>query len=193
MKERKPIPRAVREGILKEFNHRCAICGKDDPQVHHIDENPSNNEVSNLIPLCPNCHLIDQHNPTQAIDPRKLTIFRKYKDPIILKAPFHPLFKRLVFLENVFTDDCSRTIDEQMRELVEFIQELEMGAFYSKKISKLAGKPNVADFVMFGDHESERQYEARKSKKAQEYIENLVSVKEQIYELVVELLRYQEW
>ena len=26
-------------------------------QVHHIDENPGNNELENLIPLCAACHL----------------------------------------------------------------------------------------------------------------------------------------
>ena len=26
-------------------------------QVHHIDENPANNKLENLIPLCASCHL----------------------------------------------------------------------------------------------------------------------------------------
>ena len=26
-------------------------------QVHHIDENPANNSLENLIPLCASCHL----------------------------------------------------------------------------------------------------------------------------------------
>jgi len=26
-------------------------------QVHHIDENPANNRLENLIPLCASCHL----------------------------------------------------------------------------------------------------------------------------------------
>ncbi|GIR61625.1 MAG: HNH endonuclease signature motif containing protein [Deltaproteobacteria bacterium] len=48
------------------FNHHCARCGKDcsNPsnsrdllQVHHIDENPGNNQLENLIPLCSVCHL----------------------------------------------------------------------------------------------------------------------------------------
>ena len=48
------------------FNHHCARCVKDcsNPsnsrdllQVHHIDENPGNNQLENLIPLCSVCHL----------------------------------------------------------------------------------------------------------------------------------------
>ncbi len=56
------ISRTVRE----LFGQRCARCGyegrgSDTPeerlQVHHIDENPQNNALENLIPLCARCHL----------------------------------------------------------------------------------------------------------------------------------------
>ena len=48
------------------FNHHCARCGRDSRrpgnsreqlQVHHIDGNPGNNDLENLIPLCAECHL----------------------------------------------------------------------------------------------------------------------------------------
>ncbi len=60
--EWKNISRYVRE----LFNYHCASCGKDCHapsnqeellQVHHIDENPGNNDLENLIPLCAACHL----------------------------------------------------------------------------------------------------------------------------------------
>ncbi len=56
------VSRYVRE----LFDFYCARCSKDcrnanDPdsvlQVHHIDENPGNNDLENLIPLCAACHL----------------------------------------------------------------------------------------------------------------------------------------
>ena len=56
------ISRYVRE----LFDFYCARCDKDCRnsknadsvlQVHHIDENPGNNELENLIPLCATCHL----------------------------------------------------------------------------------------------------------------------------------------
>ena len=56
------ISRYVRE----LFDFYCARCGKDCRnsinadsvlQVHHIDENPGNNDLENLIPLCAACHL----------------------------------------------------------------------------------------------------------------------------------------
>ena len=72
MMARQTLPKAKRESILREFNHRCAICGSDRPHIHHIDEDATNNELENLLPLCPNCHLLDQHNPTSPVDPRKL-------------------------------------------------------------------------------------------------------------------------
>ena len=56
------VSRYVRE----LFDFYCARCDKDCRnsknadsvlQVHHIDENPGNNELENLIPLCAACHL----------------------------------------------------------------------------------------------------------------------------------------
>ena len=56
------VSRYVRE----LFNFYCARCGKDCRnsknaesvlQVHHIDENPGNNGLENLIPLCAASHL----------------------------------------------------------------------------------------------------------------------------------------
>ena len=56
------ISRYVRE----LFDFYCARCSKDCRnsknadsvlQVHHIDENPGNNDLANLIPLCAACHL----------------------------------------------------------------------------------------------------------------------------------------
>ena len=37
---------------------KCIVCGEDKiVAVHHYDENHENNEVSNLIPLCPTHHI----------------------------------------------------------------------------------------------------------------------------------------
>lgn len=44
---------------FKHYEQRCAICGWDlCVDVHHIDGNNKNNEPSNLIPLCPNHHVL---------------------------------------------------------------------------------------------------------------------------------------
>lgn len=44
----------------RTYKHECAICGCSDEdmlQVHHIDQDHSNNDVDNLIILCANDHL----------------------------------------------------------------------------------------------------------------------------------------
>jgi hypothetical protein len=94
-----------------------------------MDEDPTNHDPSNLLALCPNCHLTDQHNPTARIDTEKLRLFRKYKDPVILSTEFDPLFQRLRFLDDV-RDDCDiKKLQNQVKELVSFVQALQMGAF----------------------------------------------------------------
>lgn len=42
---------------FSKWEMSCAICGFDKVvSVHHIDENHNNNDIKNLIPLCPNHH-----------------------------------------------------------------------------------------------------------------------------------------
>ena len=52
--------------VRELFDFYCTRCGKNCRnsknaesvlQVHHIDENPGNNNLENLIPLCSACHL----------------------------------------------------------------------------------------------------------------------------------------
>jgi len=43
--------------IVRElYNNECQICGKIGIDVHHIDYNKKNNDPSNLIVLCRDCH-----------------------------------------------------------------------------------------------------------------------------------------
>lgn len=48
---------------LKAFNnfeHKCSVCGWNEDtdilEVHHYDENHNNNDINNLVILCPICH-----------------------------------------------------------------------------------------------------------------------------------------
>lgn len=45
----------------------CYRCGKEAELIHHIDENPHNNLIENLQPLCDSCH--KTHHHTGAIRP----------------------------------------------------------------------------------------------------------------------------
>ncbi len=61
MKKRIPIPQLnkVRAILQQEINSKCPFCSSTDVghfEIHHIDENPNNNKVDNLLLLCPTCH-----------------------------------------------------------------------------------------------------------------------------------------
>lgn len=61
-KKRRPkIPQEnkVRAELQKEIGSMCPFCDNDDVghfQIHHIDEDHSNNDFGNLLLLCPTCH-----------------------------------------------------------------------------------------------------------------------------------------
>lgn len=46
--------------ILELYNGKCSICWnkKDWMEIHHIDKQNDNNDYSNLIPVCKDCHMI---------------------------------------------------------------------------------------------------------------------------------------
>lgn len=49
-----------RDKAFREYPNECSVCGWNEDidilEVHHIDENRENNEIDNLILLCPICH-----------------------------------------------------------------------------------------------------------------------------------------
>lgn len=49
-----------RRRAFESFSHKCFVCGWDEDErileVHHKDENRKNNEIDNLVILCPTCH-----------------------------------------------------------------------------------------------------------------------------------------
>ena len=60
MKKRIPVPNKHRALLQQEINSACPFCGLEDVtcfQIHHIDADPSNNHLENLVMLCANCHV----------------------------------------------------------------------------------------------------------------------------------------
>ena len=55
---RVPIPQDIANEILFRQDRACCVCQERGKrvQIHHIDEDPSNNELSNLAVVCFNCH-----------------------------------------------------------------------------------------------------------------------------------------
>lgn len=58
------IPERISAPLLFFNRHRCCICRepRKPVQIHHVDENPSNNDMRNLAVLCVECHSIVSGN-----------------------------------------------------------------------------------------------------------------------------------
>ena len=190
---RESIPKKIKDNLLDEYNHKYAVCGSDRPHIHHVNEDPSDSSINNLLPLCPNCHLSDQHNPTRKIDIPKLQLFRRYKDPVILKPQFDPIYVRQIFLKDILTSDESvDVIEKQAEELIEFVKVLQMGDFYSNRLNQLIGPLNRAMFFSLNTGPDENYNRQLRSANT-DYRNKIVSNRDDAIGLLVELLRYQNW
>ena len=67
-KTRKEISEETRAKLLIWSARHCCFCGKQcttNIEIHHIDGDPSNNLIDNLIPLCFDCHgELERYNPS---------------------------------------------------------------------------------------------------------------------------------
>ncbi len=51
---------SLNEEEYNKLREKCFICGYNKTniiEIHHVDKNHTNNDKSNLIGLCPNCHI----------------------------------------------------------------------------------------------------------------------------------------
>jgi len=56
---RKSVSQKMKMLLQREIGSECPFCANQDVdhfQFHHIDEDPSHNELVNLLMLCPTCH-----------------------------------------------------------------------------------------------------------------------------------------
>lgn len=54
---------AYRAKCFAKFGHKCIVCNENlIVEVHHLDKNHDNNDINNLIPLCPTHHAYIHNN-----------------------------------------------------------------------------------------------------------------------------------
>ena len=57
---RVPIPVKTQKQLMIRCRGECERCGvpfqRFRPKIHHKNRDPSDNRISNLVVLCPNCH-----------------------------------------------------------------------------------------------------------------------------------------
>jgi hypothetical protein len=80
-KIRVKIPSEIEKKIIYNSARTCNVCKnpKKGIQIHHVDQNPSNNITANLIVLCQDCHeeAHTKHDMSKNLTPEKLEYFKK--------------------------------------------------------------------------------------------------------------------
>ena len=81
-KDRIPIPDDVAADVLFRSDRTCCVCHKAGKQVqiHHINENPADNRLSNLAVLCLECHALTQITGGfgRKLNARLVTLYRDH-------------------------------------------------------------------------------------------------------------------
>ena len=63
---------------FRTHDRKCLVCEFDKiVAVHHVDEDHSNNDPTNLVPLCPNHHMMVHHNRYKAEIKAKIENYRR--------------------------------------------------------------------------------------------------------------------
>jgi hypothetical protein len=66
-----------RKICFNKWEKKCVICGFDKVvDVHHLDHNNKNNDINNLVPLCPNHHMMlhtKKYNTEMVTEIKKIT------------------------------------------------------------------------------------------------------------------------
>ena len=78
VKTRSAVPEQLKREIIGRSNNRCCVCQTPFINIHHVDQDPSNNAPDNLAPLCPNCHsqAHAKGNMTVALTPERIKALR---------------------------------------------------------------------------------------------------------------------
>ncbi len=79
-KQRKSVSSLSSKKLYQEADSRCPFCGVADVamlEIHHIDGDPSNNQIENLIIVCGNCHSKITHGDISPADvhAKKMELF----------------------------------------------------------------------------------------------------------------------
>jgi hypothetical protein len=72
--KRVAVPEEDRAKLLLWCARHCCFCGKEcttNIVIHHIDGDPSNNDLDNLMPVCFDCHgELERYNPEHPVGTR---------------------------------------------------------------------------------------------------------------------------
>lgn len=134
------IPKNVAADVLFSSDRMCCVCnirGKS-VQIHHIDENPANNAISNLSVLCFDCH---EETMVKGGFGRKLDADQviRYRDDWIARVGVRRVkADELASISNVLASDLAQASEMQISTYADigiFNQDPEILIKYLKKIT----------------------------------------------------------
>ncbi|XVO86527.1 HNH endonuclease signature motif containing protein [Pseudomonas palleroniana] len=106
-KTRKPFSKKIENILLYKSARTCCVCRvpKRPVEIHHIDEDPSNNNEENLVVICANCH--DEahtiHKLSKNLTPERLRDTKKKWEDEVSKRASHAMTSQANLNQAVWT------------------------------------------------------------------------------------------
>jgi tetratricopeptide (TPR) repeat protein len=124
-KQREPIPQEIAARVLYLADRTCCVCrGRGKPvQIHHIDDDPSNNKLENLAVVCFDCHRETQIKGgfDRKLDADQVILYRdNWNEIVATKRAAYEVAKDLTFLKEGQKLEEITSIVEIFRENEEF-------------------------------------------------------------------------
>jgi len=121
------------------------------------------------LPLCPNCHSLK-------LNPKILSVFRKYKSRGILSAEFERLLNKAHAILDLPANQYYGFCNSPGEDLEAFVRQLKKGKYYAPRIGKLIWAAPEQEVLMLEEVEAFHKNRC-----------------EAILRLLVELLPFQGW
>jgi len=176
-KQRVPIPYDIKGQLLLFTRYECCLCdakigGKRESNTHHINGDPSDNRMENLILLCPNCHARadrgdyseDHLKEIKEVKIRKLGIRKDFEETTEPTVAFKTLFTSKLdqclhlIKERTYSNQFNDLVDELIMLVKERIEKWDAPSvrFSTKelflRLYKYSGKGGFCDlYVVYED------------------------------------------
>jgi hypothetical protein len=203
-KSRLAVPRVTADKVKALFRHRCAVCAAPYMELHHIDEDPGNNDEKNLILLCSNCHHGRVHGQGHTLDQHALRLYRELGHRFAATGAYRILLARSSYVTSgAFRGEAWKKLVTAFDDLVSFVKGLKHGPHFATRVRRLLQPPQqhaIVNVTVIGSgqdvqaqrSQQEAAEEGRMHEETRKYKQQIEAAGPELVNLMDEILMAQD-